>query len=124
MCSSDASLGSPAGPKGGKQQRAAAGPGKDLSSHNCGSCHTLKAAGTGGSVALNLDQLKPEVSRVLAAIKNGGTDHHPGCMYRAGTPRSGWWRAEVCAAIHAGLEAGTVEEDGAGCLSASIARDM
>jgi mono/diheme cytochrome c family protein len=52
---------------------AASGPGKQLFTQNCGSCHVLKAAGTNGSVGPNLDQLKPDQARVLAAIENGGT---------------------------------------------------
>ncbi len=52
---------------------AVAGPGKELFASTCGSCHTLKAAGTKGEVGPNLDQLKPSMARVLAAIKNGGT---------------------------------------------------
>lgn len=51
----------------------AAGPGKQLFAATCGRCHTLKAAGTSGEVGPNLDQLKPDLARVLAAIKNGGT---------------------------------------------------
>lgn len=37
----------------------------------CGSCHTLKAAGTNGTFGPNLDQLAPDEARVVAAIKNG-----------------------------------------------------
>lgn len=37
----------------------------------CGSCHTLKDAGTNGSFGPNLDQLKPDKARVLAALKAG-----------------------------------------------------
>jgi cytochrome c6 len=51
----------------------AAGPGKQLFAATCGHCHTLKAASTTGEVGPNLDQLKPGMARVLAAIKNGGT---------------------------------------------------
>ncbi|MBI5309894.1 MAG: cbb3-type cytochrome c oxidase subunit I, partial [Actinobacteria bacterium] len=38
----------------------------------CGSCHTLAAAQSTGTVGPNLDALKPDSARVLAAIKNGG----------------------------------------------------
>ncbi len=41
----------------------------------CGSCHTLKDAGTNGSFGPNLDELKPDAARVLAAIGKG-----PGAM--------------------------------------------
>ena len=52
---------------------AAAGPGKDLFSQNCGSCHTLGAADTSGTVGPNLDDLRPDAATVQAAIENGGT---------------------------------------------------
>jgi mono/diheme cytochrome c family protein len=38
----------------------------------CGSCHTLKDAGTAGTVGPNLDQLKPDEARVARQIANGG----------------------------------------------------
>ena len=47
--------------------------GAKLFADRCGSCHTLKAAGTQGQVGPNLDQLRPDVARVKAAIENGGT---------------------------------------------------
>ena len=37
----------------------------------CGTCHTLKAAGTGGRVGPNLDDLKPDKALVLHTIKTG-----------------------------------------------------
>lgn len=49
-----------------------AGPGKALFAQRCGGCHTLAAAATQGKVGPNLNQLKPDVARVLAAIKKGG----------------------------------------------------
>ena len=52
---------------------AAAGPGRQLFAQTCGTCHTLSAAGTSGAVGPNLDDLKPDEARVLAAIQNGGT---------------------------------------------------
>lgn len=39
----------------------------------CGSCHTLAAAQSTGTVGPNLDELKPDSARVLAAIEKGGT---------------------------------------------------
>jgi mono/diheme cytochrome c family protein len=51
----------------------ASGPGKQLFASTCGSCHTLSAAGTSGTAGPNLDDLKPDQARVLAAIQNGGT---------------------------------------------------
>ena len=52
---------------------AATGPGKQLFVTKCGSCHTLKAAGTSGAVGPNLDDLQPGAAQVLAALKAGGT---------------------------------------------------
>ena len=39
---------------------------------NCSSCHTLKAAGSTGTVGPNLDQLKPAQARVVRQVTNGG----------------------------------------------------
>jgi cbb3-type cytochrome c oxidase subunit III len=39
---------------------------------DCGSCHTLAAAGTHGTVGPNLDQLKPPFARVQTQVINGG----------------------------------------------------
>ena len=47
-------------------------PGADLFAANCGSCHTLAAADTSGTVGPNLDDLQPDQAAVLAAIENGG----------------------------------------------------
>ena len=46
--------------------------GKDIFTANCGSCHTLKAAGTSGTIGPNLDQLKPPEARVQRQVINGG----------------------------------------------------
>ena len=48
---------------------------KQAFASSCGSCHTLADAGTSGSFGPNLDDLKPDRARVLAAIQNG-----PGSM--------------------------------------------
>jgi len=53
---------------GGKQ----ATSGKDIFTANCGSCHTLKDAGTSGNVGPNLDQLRPDLARVQRQVINGG----------------------------------------------------
>jgi cbb3-type cytochrome c oxidase subunit III len=39
---------------------------------NCGSCHTLAAAGTSGTVGPDLDQLKPSMAIVVHQVTNGG----------------------------------------------------
>ena len=39
---------------------------------NCGSCHTLKAAGTHGSVGPNLNTTKPPLGRIILQITQGG----------------------------------------------------
>ena len=46
--------------------------GKDIFTANCGSCHTLKDAGTNGTVGPNLDQLKPDQTRVQNQVIHGG----------------------------------------------------
>jgi cbb3-type cytochrome c oxidase subunit III len=46
--------------------------GKDIFVANCGSCHTLAAAGTSGKVGPNLDGLKPSFARVQRQVINGG----------------------------------------------------
>lgn len=51
---------------------APAGPGKAAFVSTCGGCHTLSAAGTTGTTGPNLGQLKPNVTLVESAIKNGG----------------------------------------------------
>jgi cbb3-type cytochrome c oxidase subunit III len=46
--------------------------GKAIFKGECGSCHTLQAAGTTGTVGPNLDQLKPAQPRVVRQVTNGG----------------------------------------------------
>jgi mono/diheme cytochrome c family protein len=41
-------------------------------SSSCGGCHTLKDAGSTGTVGPNLDQLKPGFARVKRQVENGG----------------------------------------------------
>ena len=53
---------------GGKQ----ATSGKEIFTANCGSCHTLKDAGTSGNVGPNLDQLKPSFQIAQHQVINGG----------------------------------------------------
>lgn len=49
-----------------------ASAGKTIFTSNCGSCHTLAAAGTSGAVGPNLDQLKPDYQAATAQVTNGG----------------------------------------------------
>ncbi len=37
----------------------------------CGTCHTLKAAGSKGNIGPNLDMLKPQISQIISAVTNG-----------------------------------------------------
>ena len=55
---------------GGGAVTAAAG--KKVFEANCGSCHTLAAAGTNGNVGPNLDDLKPDMATVVHQVTNGG----------------------------------------------------
>jgi mono/diheme cytochrome c family protein len=52
--------------------------GRDLFVQNCGSCHTLDAAGTVGNVGPNLGDIAINEQDVLAAIRNGGGRHAKG----------------------------------------------
>tara|TARA_Y100000590_G_C15533686_1_gene944160 strand:+ start:265 stop:576 length:312 start_codon:yes stop_codon:yes gene_type:complete len=47
--------------------------GKDifLNAGNCGSCHSLKDAGTVGNIGPNLNLIKPDIGRVLNSVTNG-----------------------------------------------------
>jgi cytochrome c6 len=49
-----------------------AAEGKTVFSANCGSCHTLKAAGTSGEIGPNLDELEPDLATVEHQVVNGG----------------------------------------------------
>jgi cbb3-type cytochrome c oxidase subunit III len=46
--------------------------GKTIFTTECASCHTLKAAGTTGTIGPNLDQLKPAQAIVERQVTNGG----------------------------------------------------
>ena len=37
----------------------------------CGVCHTLKAAGSTGTIGPNLDQLKPQEAQIINSVTNG-----------------------------------------------------
>jgi mono/diheme cytochrome c family protein len=55
----------------GKQGGAGGASGQQLFVSSCGTCHTLSAAGTGGTFGPNLDHLKPNEQVVLKAIATG-----------------------------------------------------
>jgi mono/diheme cytochrome c family protein len=46
--------------------------GKTVFTSNCGSCHTLQAAGTTGTVGPDLDELEPDLATVEHQVVNGG----------------------------------------------------
>jgi len=46
--------------------------GKEIFVADCGSCHTLQAAGTSGTVGPNLDELAPEEAAVEQQVFEGG----------------------------------------------------
>ena len=37
----------------------------------CGTCHSLQAAGSEGQIGPNLDMLKPQVQQIISAVTNG-----------------------------------------------------
>jgi len=37
----------------------------------CGSCHTLQAAGSEGQIGPNLDILKPQMTQIISSVTNG-----------------------------------------------------
>ncbi|HJZ38492.1 MAG TPA: cytochrome c [Solirubrobacterales bacterium] len=53
-------------------ESAAVAAGKTVFTTNCGSCHTLKEAGTSGEVGPNLDELEPDLATVEKQVENGG----------------------------------------------------
>lgn len=46
--------------------------GAQLFKSNCGSCHTLSAAGTSGAVGPNLDKVSLSASQIEAKVRSGG----------------------------------------------------
>ena len=41
-----------------------------LNAGNCGSCHSLKDAGTAGNIGPNLNEIRPDIGRVLNSVTN------------------------------------------------------
>jgi mono/diheme cytochrome c family protein len=60
------------GGAGAGGESAAVAAGKTVFTTNCGSCHTLKEAGTSGEVGPNLDELEPDLATVEHQVQNGG----------------------------------------------------
>ena len=56
------------------------GSAQQLFTSNCGTCHTLSAAGTGGTFGPNLDHLKPSEQLVMRAIDTGPGPMPPGIL--------------------------------------------
>jgi cytochrome c6 len=42
-----------------------------LGDGNCVSCHTLQDANSNGNIGPNLDEIKPDIAKVLYAVTNG-----------------------------------------------------
>jgi mono/diheme cytochrome c family protein len=59
------------GGAGGGGQAAPQLDGKALFSDNCGSCHTLSAAGTSGSVGPNLDGVGLDAATIEGIVRDG-----------------------------------------------------
>lgn len=57
---------------GGGAAGGAKSPAAQLFTQNCGSCHTLAAAGTSGTTGPDLDQIKPATAIVVTQVTNGG----------------------------------------------------
>jgi mono/diheme cytochrome c family protein len=57
-----------------KSPTAAANDGKSIFATNCASCHTLKAAGSSGTIGPNLDSLAPRLTLAIVKrqVENGG----------------------------------------------------
>jgi mono/diheme cytochrome c family protein len=69
---SDTSSSAPASTGSGGGTQNASASGKQVFTQNCGGCHTLKEAGTSGSVGPNLDDLQPDKATVTRQVNNGG----------------------------------------------------
>lgn len=60
------------GEEAGGGEAALAAEGKTIFTSTCGTCHTLKEAGTSGTVGPNLDELEPSLQTVELQVINGG----------------------------------------------------
>jgi cytochrome c6 len=68
-----ATAGAPEAPSPDQPLSPAETHGRDLFIENCGSCHTLDAAGTVGQIGPNLGDISVTEEDVLRAIRIGGT---------------------------------------------------
>jgi mono/diheme cytochrome c family protein len=68
-----ATAGAPQAPSPDQPLSPAETHGRDLFIENCGSCHTLDAAGTVGQIGPNLGDISVTEEDVLRAIRIGGT---------------------------------------------------
>jgi mono/diheme cytochrome c family protein len=79
-----ATAGAPEAPQVEQPLSAAERHGRDLFVANCGSCHTLDAAGTIGQIGPNLGDIALTEQGVLTAIRIGGGRHSKGAGGRSG----------------------------------------
>ena len=42
-----------------------------LENGNCATCHTLQDANSNGNIGPNLNEIKPDIARVMSAVTNG-----------------------------------------------------
>jgi mono/diheme cytochrome c family protein len=68
-----ATQGAPQAPDAEQPLSPAEEHGRELFVENCGSCHTLDAAGTQGQIGPNLGDIPLDTEEVLTAIEVGGT---------------------------------------------------
>jgi mono/diheme cytochrome c family protein len=58
---------------GGGEVQGDAEAGKQIyADQGCGTCHTMEAAGSNGTVGPNLDELQPEYDAIVEQVENGG----------------------------------------------------
>jgi mono/diheme cytochrome c family protein len=62
----------PAEEEPGSEESAEFAEGESIFTSTCGSCHTLKEAGTSGEVGPNLDELEPSQATVEKQVTHGG----------------------------------------------------
>jgi mono/diheme cytochrome c family protein len=84
-----ATAGAPEAPSQEQPLSAAEQHGRELFVQNCGSCHTLDAAGTTGQIGPDLGDIPLTEEDVLAAIRTGGGEESHGAGGRTGNmPRN------------------------------------